>query len=61
MATKTQQKTANYIVRYGNIRVNEVMNYHIVVGYSRSQIKAYAKNLRLRYDIVNVAKCDYTI
>lgn len=61
MATKNQQKTANYIVRYGNIRVNETMNYHIVVGYSRSQIKAYAKNLRSRYEIVNVAKCDYTI
>ena len=25
MATKKQQKTANYIVRYGNIRVDESM------------------------------------
>lgn len=61
MTSKTQQKTANYIVRYGNIRVDEIMNYHIVVCYSRSQIKAYVKNLRSRYEIVNVAKCDYTI
>ena len=27
MATKKQQKTANYIVRYGNIRVDESMRY----------------------------------
>ena len=61
MATKISQKTANYIVRYGNIRVDETMNYHVVINYTRSQIKAYVRNLRLRYAIVNVAKFDCTI
>lgn len=61
MATKNLQKTANYIVRYGNIRVDETMNYHVVIHYTRSQIKAYARNLRLRYEIVNVAKFDDSI
>lgn len=31
MATKKQQKTANYIVRYGNIRVDESMSYHCLL------------------------------
>jgi hypothetical protein len=56
MATKKQQKTANYIVRYGNIRVDES-----IIGYTRSQIKAYARNFRLRYEIVYIAKIDYSI
>lgn len=61
MATKTQQKTANYIVRYSGGIPGSTTNYHVVIGYTRSQIKAYAKNLRLRYAVVNVAKCDYSI
>ena len=61
MATKKQQKTANYIVRYGNIRVDESMSYHLLIGYTRSQIKAYARNFRLRYEIVYIAKIDYSI
>ena len=61
MATKKQQKTANYIVRYGNIRVDESMSYHLLIGYTRSQIKAYARNFRLRYEIVYIAKIDYCI
>ena len=60
MATKKQQKTANYIVRYGNIRVDESMSYHLLIGYTRSQIKAY-RNFRLRYEIVYIAKIDYSI
>ena len=59
--TKKQQKTANYIVRYGNIRVDESMSYHLLIGYTRSQIKAYARNFRLRYEIVYIAKIDYSI
>ena len=61
MSTKIPQRTANYIVRYGNSITDGVMNYHVVICYTRSQIKAYAKNLRLRYEIVNVAKCDFSI
>lgn len=61
MVTKNQQKTANYIVRYGTIRVDESMSYHLLIGYTRSQIKAYARNLRLRYEIVHIAKIDYSI
>lgn len=51
MATKNQQKTANYIVRYSGGIPGSTVNYHIVIGYTRSQIKAYAKNLRLRYAV----------
>jgi hypothetical protein len=61
MATKICQKTANYIVRYSGGVPGSTVNYHIVIGYTRSQIKAYAKNLRLRYAVVHVAKCDYSI
>ena len=57
MATKKQQKTANYIVRYGNIRVDESMSYHLLIGYTRS----HARNFRLRYEIVYIAKIDYSI
>lgn len=58
---KNNKKTANYIVRYGNIRVDESMSYHLLIGYTRSQIKAYARNFRLRYEIVYIAKIDYSI
>ena len=40
MATKKQQKTANYIVRYGNTRVDESMSYHLLVGCTGSQIES---------------------
>ena len=36
-------------------------DYHLLIGYTRSQIKAYARNFRLRYEIVYIAKIDYSI
>ena len=61
MPTKNQQKTANYIVRYGNHISEITINYCVLIDYTRSQVKAYAKNLRLRYEVVNIGKIDYSI
>lgn len=53
-------KTANYIVCYGNLDIGPT-NSQIRIDYTRSQIKAYVKRLRLYYNSVIVAKIDYTI
>lgn len=55
------EKEFNYIVYYGNPSVGEGAYYHVLIGYTRSRVKKFARNLRLRYEIVHIAKIDYSL
>lgn len=54
-------KTFDYLVRCGNDSLDKCETCWLLIGYTRSRAKSYAKTLRLRYKTVCFAKIDYTL